>query len=296
LQDAMKRLACIAPEELMGKVFQSSKQLKKFTDIRVLVKELEAASQFKISTRLATLAVQDSEIIKLMVEHVSKSKIEHQFFPIIVIALGKLGEIESVKDEGITSALYVNSRREDSAVRGLAMWAPRVKKVEEYLRSCLELGSLESQSWASIGLANFGIEEPKVVAALLKSFQCTSHSFRKHGRKRALAALGNLKVKDEKLLETFVKQLQGSYTMKKEAAIALGVIGVPREDVTNALVHSMKDKDPIVRRECVKAVGKLGLQDTIVTQALMGALKDEEELVRVEAARAIHTLTQEKKV
>ncbi len=76
-------------------------------------------------------------------------------------------------------------------------------------------------------------------------------------------------------------------TVKDAAADALGRIG---EEALPALVETLRDKNPAARRQAAHAIGLIGVGDPRAVNALRDLLFDPDETVRQQAARALGSM------
>ncbi len=80
------------------------------------------------------------------------------------------------------------------------------------------------------------------------------------------------------------------------SSAALAGFGSRASAAIPALIHSLKDEVPSVRRGAVQALGKIGTNDVYVTEALSQALQDEDAGVRESAASALKQIAESRTI
>jgi hypothetical protein len=113
----------------------------------------------------------------------------------------------------------------------------------------------------------------------------------KKWREEALKALAVRP--DEQAVKLFLAALEDEDArVRRDAARALGELGVADERVVGSLLATLEDEDEDaeVRERAARALGELGVADERVIGPLLAALKDEYPGVRWDAARALGEL------
>lgn len=109
---------------------------------------------------------------------------------------------------------------------------------------------------------------------------------------------GEAKVEDNKL--SFTNLIEELSSIKTESRIqATHLLGKTKEqpkNVTEALIHALKDKDFMVRTNAAWALGEICSTPKATIPALVQALNDKKEHVRINAAAALFCFGSEAKV
>ncbi|MEW6618959.1 MAG: HEAT repeat domain-containing protein [bacterium] len=111
----------------------------------------------------------------------------------------------------------------------------------------------------------------------------------------AVKALGNLGHADDEVINALLEVLKDKdidWYVRREAVKALGNLGHANEKVINAILEALKDKGGAwnVHSDAAEALGRLGCVDKKLINALLEALKDEDPDVRLHAAEALGRL------
>jgi HEAT repeat protein len=228
-------------------------------------------------------------------------------------------------DDSLLDQLFMLYQRGDVfvrivAVRALAWVKEPAPKVIDLLLAALQQGTDEASA-AARTLAQLGVDQPRVVAALVQASGARSAQVRGAAlgalsvvatprpaivnifyealedsewfvRVHAIEGLGKLGSATPEVLDRLLSLLTTTQSASQRGTIAivLAQLGFIDDAVTNAFLDELHSNDASVRERIVRSWWLLGNDNPLLLEPLEAALQDEAEMVRASAAASLKQL------
>jgi len=137
-------------------------------------------------------------------------------------------------------------------------------------------------------LGNLGIKDKKVISRLIE----LTRDGNEFVRESAARSLGQLGIKDKRVISRLIELTRdGNEFVRESAARSLGQLGIKDKEVIDALIELTKSSNnEYIRRNAAEALGQLGIKDKEVIDALIKLTEDSEWFVCESAAKALGKL------
>jgi HEAT repeat protein len=144
--------------------------------------------------------------------------------------------------------------------------------------------TMDSPDRVETELVRLGPDAVPALVAALKDEQVAKHAA------HVLGLIGPRPALHSPAVPALVEILKARPTvpgLREEAAVALGLIGTPAEEVVPALVGALRDANPVVRQRAADALGEVGSPARQAVPALAALLDDEHTDVAGAACTAL---------